>query len=112
MNTVGQPERATQNRVIALFHDELGYRYLSSFGDREVNSNMQNHSIAIRGASAGLFQGKPSAEISSLPASLDRCVSWRSRRLILGNDFRTSPTYCGPPPGPQRVASAHSDKLL
>jgi type I restriction enzyme R subunit len=25
--TIGQPERATQNRVIALFRDELGYRY-------------------------------------------------------------------------------------
>jgi len=28
MSTVGQPERATQTRVIALFRDELGYRYL------------------------------------------------------------------------------------
>jgi len=28
MNTVGQPERTTQNRVIALFRHELGYRYL------------------------------------------------------------------------------------
>ncbi len=27
MDKVGQPERATQNRVIALFRDELGYRY-------------------------------------------------------------------------------------
>ena len=29
MSAVGQPERATQNRVIALFLDELGYRYFS-----------------------------------------------------------------------------------
>jgi hypothetical protein len=28
MNDIGQPERATQNRVIALFRDELGYRHL------------------------------------------------------------------------------------
>ena len=28
MSDVGQPERATQNRVIALFRDELGYRSL------------------------------------------------------------------------------------
>lgn len=30
MSDVGQPERATQNRVIALFRDELGYRICSS----------------------------------------------------------------------------------
>jgi len=28
MTPVGLPERATQDRVIALFRDELGYRYL------------------------------------------------------------------------------------
>ena len=28
MTTVGQPERATQDRIIALFRDELGYRYV------------------------------------------------------------------------------------
>lgn len=30
MNGVGQPERVTQNRVIALFLGELGYRYLGA----------------------------------------------------------------------------------
>jgi type I restriction enzyme R subunit len=31
MSTVGQPERATQNRVAALFRNELGYRYLGEW---------------------------------------------------------------------------------
>jgi type I restriction enzyme R subunit len=41
MSTIGQPERATQNRVIALFRDELGYRYLSDWTDRPDNSNIE-----------------------------------------------------------------------
>ena len=34
MSSIGQPERATQNRVIALFRDELGYRFLGDWADR------------------------------------------------------------------------------
>jgi len=38
---IGKPERATQDRVIALFRDELGYRYLGNFSDRPGNSNIE-----------------------------------------------------------------------
>ena len=41
MNAVGSPERATQNRVVALFRDELGYRYLGHWTDRDGNSNVE-----------------------------------------------------------------------
>ncbi len=41
MSAVGQHERATQNRVIALFRDELKYRYLGDRTDREGNSNIE-----------------------------------------------------------------------
>ena len=40
MSPIGQPERATQNRVIALFRDELGYRFLGDWTDRD-NSNIE-----------------------------------------------------------------------
>ncbi|MDR3525590.1 MAG: HsdR family type I site-specific deoxyribonuclease [Acetobacteraceae bacterium] len=40
MSLIGQPERATQNRVIALFRDELGYRFLGDWTDRD-NSNIE-----------------------------------------------------------------------
>ena len=41
MSTVGQPERATQNRVIALFRKELGYRYLGDWTERDGNSHIE-----------------------------------------------------------------------
>jgi len=41
MNPIGQPERATQDRVIALFRDELHYRYLGDWSDRDGNSNVE-----------------------------------------------------------------------
>jgi type I restriction enzyme R subunit len=41
MSRVGQPERATQRRVIALFCNELGYRYLGDWSDRAGNSNIE-----------------------------------------------------------------------
>ncbi|MFO0879956.1 MAG: HsdR family type I site-specific deoxyribonuclease [Gemmataceae bacterium] len=40
MSTIGQPERATKNRVIALFRDELNYRYLGDWTTRPGNSNI------------------------------------------------------------------------
>ena len=41
MSAIGQPERATQNRVLALFRHELGYRYLGDWTDRDGNSNVE-----------------------------------------------------------------------
>jgi hypothetical protein len=39
---IGQPERATQNRVVALFRHELHYRYLGDWRDRDDNSNIKD----------------------------------------------------------------------
>jgi len=41
VSVVGQPERATQNRVIALFRDELGCRTLGDWTDRPDNRNIE-----------------------------------------------------------------------
>jgi len=40
MTTVGQIERLTQNRVVALFQKQLDYDYLGNWEDRENNSNI------------------------------------------------------------------------
>jgi len=46
MDDIGKPERATQNRVIKLFHEELDYRYLGDWTDRDNNSNIEDGLLA------------------------------------------------------------------
>jgi len=41
MTKVGSPERITQNRVIKLFQEELGYTYLGDWQERPNNSNIE-----------------------------------------------------------------------
>jgi type I restriction enzyme R subunit len=53
MSTIGQPERATQNRVVALFRHELGYRYLGDWSDRPANSNIDEPLLAAYLTKAG-----------------------------------------------------------
>ena len=64
MSDIGQPERATQNRVIALFRDELHYRYLGDWTDRDGNSNIEEGLLTAyltkSGYSAGADQPWPS----------------------------------------------------
>ena len=43
---IGQPERATQHRVIALLRDELGYDYLGDWTHRTDNSNIEEHLLS------------------------------------------------------------------
>src|SRR3990172_2504458 len=38
---VGQLERKTQNRIVTLFRDRLGYDYLGNWEEREGNSNIE-----------------------------------------------------------------------
>lgn len=41
MNNVGQIERLTQNRVVKLFKEQLGYTYLGNWEIRQNNSNIE-----------------------------------------------------------------------
>ncbi|MGB5025314.1 MAG: hypothetical protein WBO44_08190, partial [Saprospiraceae bacterium] len=40
MSKVGQIERATQNRLVQLFQQQLKYRYLGNLEKEEDNSNV------------------------------------------------------------------------
>jgi len=41
----GQPERRTQNRIVALFRDRLKYEYLGNWEDRLENSNIEEAEV-------------------------------------------------------------------
>lgn len=59
MSNVGQPERKTQDRVIELFQESLGYEYLGNWEYREGNSNVEDellaHNLRARGYSEALI---------------------------------------------------------
>ena len=46
MTVIGQSERATQNRLLRLFSDELNWRYLGDWRDRAGNSNIEEGLLA------------------------------------------------------------------
>jgi type I restriction enzyme R subunit len=41
MSTVGQIEKKTQQRVVRLFREQLGYDYLGDWTEREGNRNIE-----------------------------------------------------------------------
>jgi type I restriction enzyme R subunit len=58
MNDIGQSERETQDRIIALFRDELGYGYLGDWTDRDDNSNIEHKFLAAYLTKAGYAQAQ------------------------------------------------------
>jgi type I restriction enzyme R subunit len=67
MNT----ERATQNRVIKLFRDELHYRYLGDWADHPSNSNIQEDLLTDYLAKAGYAPEQISRAIYLLHKAAD-----------------------------------------
>ncbi len=43
MTDIGTPERVTQERIVALFREELGYEYLGHWEYRDTNSNIDEN---------------------------------------------------------------------
>ncbi len=81
MSTIGKSERETQNRVIGLFCDELGYDYLGDWQDREGNSNIEE-SLFIAWLTK---QGVTPAEISTALYRL-RTEADNHSRTLYGNN--------------------------
>jgi type I restriction enzyme R subunit len=81
MSTVGLPERATQMRVIALFIDELGYRYLGDWTDREGNSNIEEGLLSAWLTKTGYSPGQISVALHKL-----RTEATNHSRTLYGNN--------------------------
>ena len=72
MNGVGRPERATQDRIIALFRDELRYRYLGDWTDRDGNSNIEEGLLKAYLTKSGYTPAQISKAIYSLRTEADK----------------------------------------
>ena len=77
---IGKPERATQNRVIKLFHEELGYRYLGDWTDRDGNSNLEEKLLTTYLTKCGYSPAQISVAIHKLRTEADN----HSRTLYVG----------------------------
>ncbi|MGI8547363.1 MAG: type I restriction endonuclease, partial [Gemmatimonadaceae bacterium] len=81
MTPIGQPERVTQNRVIDLFRDELGYRYLGDRSDRDNNSNIEEELLSAWLTKSGYTQEQINVALHKL-----RTEANNHTRTLYGNN--------------------------
>lgn len=81
MSDIGKPERATQSRVIDLFRDELGYRFLGDWSDRDGNSNIEEDLLTASLSRRGYSPAQISAAIYRL-----RSEAYNNSRSLYGNN--------------------------
>ncbi|MDE0450781.1 MAG: HsdR family type I site-specific deoxyribonuclease [Gammaproteobacteria bacterium] len=81
MSSIGQPERATQNRVIALFRDELDYHYVGDWNERDDNSNIEEKLLSAWLTKRGYTLGQINAALHKL-----RTEAGNHSRALYGNN--------------------------
>jgi len=81
VSDIGKPERATQRRVLELFRDELGYRFLGDWSDRDGNSNIEEDLLTASLTRRGYSPAQISAAIYRLRTEADN----NSRSLYANN---------------------------
>jgi type I restriction enzyme R subunit len=86
LNEFGQPERATQERVIALFRDELKYRYLGDWTDRDGNTNIEEDLLSAWLIRSGNSPSQISVALHKLRSEADN-----HNRTLYGNNKAVYP---------------------
>jgi type I restriction enzyme R subunit len=71
VSDIGKSERITQNRIIALFRDELEYRYLGDWQDRDGNSNIEGSLLTAYLTKSGYSPAQISSAIYKLCTEAD-----------------------------------------
>jgi type I restriction enzyme R subunit len=71
MTDIGKPERVTQDRIIALFRDELHYRYLGDWTDRDGNTNIEEGLLTAYLTKCGYTPAQISAALYKLRTEAD-----------------------------------------
>jgi type I restriction enzyme, R subunit len=81
LNGVGAPERATQSRVVAVFCQELGYRYLGDWTERDDNSNIEDGLLSAWLTQRGHTQDQIAVAVYKLRTEADN-----HSRTLYGNN--------------------------
>ena len=81
MTQVGQSERTTQDRIVRLFREELRYRTLGDWTDRQGNSNIEEALLSDWLSKRGYTAGQISAALYKLRAEADN-----HNRTLYGNN--------------------------
>ena len=81
MTDIGKPERATQQRVVQLFRDELGYRYLGDWRERAGNSNIEDALLTQHLQRSGYTTAQTNAALYRL-----RVEASHPERSLYGNN--------------------------
>ena len=80
MSAIGEPERTTQNRVIKLFRERLGWRYLGDWSER-ANSNIEADLLTSSLKARGYSEAQAAAALERL----HREATNHSRNLYQNN---------------------------
>jgi type I restriction enzyme, R subunit len=81
MSRLNSPERVTQNRVLKLFQEQLKYRYLGDWSEREGNSNVEEQILSDWLTSRGVSRQGIAAALHRL-----RTETMHSTRGLYGNN--------------------------
>ena len=82
MNDVGKSERVTQDRVVALFSEELAFKYLGDFSERNDNSNIEEELLSSYLSKAGYSKEQINVALYKLRTEADN-----PNRSLYDNNF-------------------------